>query len=131
MNHVVISSFENVETGDMQSQGEAINLFDSETSARAHFVQRSSLLDASVKVAQSVDPDAHFITWLLILRMPLDVNDLDEALEDLELVLEETEEVDDPFGELVVAYQGFQHGPAGKIDYAQVEALKGLEAWLT
>lgn len=131
MNHVVISSFENVETGDMQLQGEAINLFDSEESARAHFVQRSSLLDASVKVAQSVDPDANFITWLLILRMPLDVNDLDEALEDLELVLEETEEIDDPFGELVVAYAGFQHGAEGRIEYPQIAALKGLEAWLT
>ncbi len=131
MNHVVISSFENVETGDMQSQGEAINLFDSEASARAHFAKRSSLLDASVKVAQSVDPDANFITWLLILHMPLDVTDVDEALEDLELVLEETEEVDDPFGELVVAYEGFRHNREDKTEYAQTVALKELEAWLT
>lgn len=131
MNHVVISGFENVETGDMQSQGESITLFDSEASARAHFARRSSQLDSAVKTAQSVTPDASFITWLLILRMPLDVNDLDEALEDLELVLEETEEVDDPFGEFVVAYEGFRHDANGKSEFAQTAALKELEAWLT
>lgn len=131
MNHVVISSFENVETGDMQSQGESITLFDSEASARAHFARRSSQLDSAIKAAQAETPQASFITWLLILRMPLDVNEVDEALEDLELVLEETEEVDDPFGELVVAYEGFKHEGEVKIDYARAAALKELEAWLT
>lgn len=131
MNHVVISSFENVETGDMQSEGEAIALFDSEASARTHFARRSSLLDSAVNAALTESPDASFITWRLILRMPLDVNDVDEALEDLELVLEETEEVDDPFGELVVAYEGFKHDAEGKTEYPQAAALKGLEAWLT
>jgi hypothetical protein len=63
--------------------------------------------------------------------MPLDVSEIDEALEDLELVLEETDEVDDPFGEFVVAYEGFQYGVDGKADHAQAAALKGLEAWLT
>ena len=131
MNHIVISSFENVETGDMQSQGESINLFDSETSARAHFARRSAQLDAAIGTARSETPDASFITWLLILRMPLEVNDIDEALEDLELVLEETEELDNPFGELVVAYEGFQHDAESKVEYPQATALKGLEAWLT
>ena len=131
MNHIVISSFENLETGDMQSQGESINLFDSEASARAHFARRSAQLDATITVAQAETPEASFITWLLILRMPLEVNDIDEALEDLELVLEETEEVDDPFGELVVAYEGFEHASGSKTEYAQAAALKGLEAWLT
>lgn len=131
MNHVVISSFENVETGDMQSQGESIALFNSEASARAHFARRSSLLDSAVKTARAETPEASFITWLLILRMPLDVNDVDEALEDLELVLEETEEVDDPFGELVVAYEGFKHVGERKSAFAQAAALKELEAWLT
>lgn len=131
MNHVVISGFENVETGDMQSQGESITLFDSEASARAHFTRRSLLLDSAVKTAQAEAPDARFITWLLVLRMPLDVDDLDEALEDLELVLEETEAVDDPFGELVVAYEGFRHNANGKTEFTQAAALKELEAWLT
>ena len=131
MNHIVISSFENMETGDMQSQGESINLFDSEASARAHFSSRSSLLGPAVAKARKETPNARFITWLLILRMPLDVNDIDEALEDLELVLEETEEVEDPFGELVVAYQGFEYVAERKMDYPQAAALKALEAWLT
>ncbi len=131
MNHIVISSFENVETGDMQSQGESINLFESEASARAHFARRSAQLDAAITVARTETPEASFITWLLILRMPLEVNDLDEALEDLELVIEETEEIDDPFGELVVAYEGCRHDAKGKLEYPQAAALKGLEAWLT
>lgn len=131
MNHVVISSFENVETGDMQSEGESITLFKSEASARDHFAQRATLLDSAITAARADSPDASFITWLLVLRMPLDVDNIDEALEDLELVLEETEEVDDPFGELVVAYEGFQHEAGGKSEYPQASALKGLEAWLT
>lgn len=131
MNHVVISSFENIETGDMQSEGESIALFDSEVSARAHFSRRSSLIESAITAARSETPDASFITWLLILRMPLEINDIDEALEDLELVLEETEEVDDPFGELVVAYAGSEHNAGGSVDYPQAAALKVLEAWLT
>ncbi|HET9033514.1 MAG TPA: hypothetical protein VFN25_11475 [Dokdonella sp.] len=131
MTHIVISSFENLETGDMQAEGESITLFDSETSARSHFSRRSAQLEAAIGKARTEAPEANFITWLLILRMPLDVNDIDEALEDLELVLEETEEVDDPFGELVIAYEGFEHGVEGRGDYPQAAALKGLEAWLT
>ncbi|MEZ5463572.1 hypothetical protein [Dokdonella sp.] len=131
MNHIVISSFENVETGDMQSQGESIRLFDSEASARDHFERRSALLESAVAKSLVDDPDAGFISWLLLLRMPLDVSDIDEALEDLELVLEETEEVEDPFGELVVAYEGFQQDSDGRREYPQATALKGLEAWLT
>ncbi len=131
MNHVVISSFENIETGDMQSEGESIVLFDSEASARAHLARRSSTLDSAVTAARLETPEASFITWLLLLRLPLEVNDVDEALEDLELVLEETDEIDDPFGEFVVAYEGFQHDAEGKIEYPQAAALKGLEAWLT
>ena len=131
MNHVVISSFENIETGDMQAEGESIALFDSEASARTHFAQRSSAIESAINAARLETPDASFITWLLILRMPLDVNNVDEALEDLELVLEETEEVDDPFGELVLAYAGFEHEASGKVEYPQAAALKVLEAWLT
>ena len=131
MNHAVISSFKNVETGDMQAQGESITLFDSEAAARAHLAHRASLLDVAVTQARRETPDARFITWLLVLRMPLPVESIDEALEDLELVLEETDEVDDPVGELVVAYAGFMHAADGKTEYAQAAALRELEAWLT
>ena len=66
-----------------------------------------------------------------MLRMPLDVASIEEALEDLELVIEETDSVDDPFGELIVAYQGHRHEPGGVADYAQKDALQALEAWLS
>lgn len=131
MNHVVISSFENIETGDMQSEGESIVLFDSEAAARAHFTRRSSLLESAATAARTETPNASFISWLLILHLPLEVNDVDEALQDLELVLEETDEIDDPFAEFVVAYEGFKHDAEGKLEYPQASALKGLEAWLT
>lgn len=131
MSYVVISSFENVDTGDLQSQGEAITVFASEAPARAHFVSRSSALEAAARGARESDAAATFITWIVMLQMPLDVANVEEALEDLEMVIEETESVDDPFGELVVAYEGRRYEPAGTADYSQKEALLGLEAWLT
>ncbi|MBX3648214.1 MAG: hypothetical protein R3F08_06815 [Dokdonella sp.] len=131
MTYVVISSFENIETGDLQAQGEAVTLFDAEAGARAHFVHRSSALAHDVDAARKSDPEATFITWLLLLRMPLEVNSIDEALEDLELILEQTEVPDDPFGEFVVAYEGRQYAGTGTPDYSQADALRGLEAWLS
>ena len=131
MSYVVISSFENVDTGDLQAQGEAIAVFASEPLARAHFANRSSALDAAMRGAREGDDAATFITWIVMLHMPLDVSDVEEALEDLELIVEETESVDDPFGELVVAYEGRLHEPAGDVDYAQKKALQKLEGWLT
>lgn len=131
MSHVVISSFENVATGDLQAQGEAVAVFASEASARAHFEQRAAALAEAVGKARAADADASFITWLLLLRMPLDVSSVEEALEDLELVIEETESADDPFGELVVAYEGAQYDAGGKADFPRARALRELEAWLT
>ena len=131
MSYVVISSFENVATGDLQAQGESIAVFSDDAAARAHFAIRSSAIDAAAGHARSLDVDATLITWTLLLRMPLEVSNADEALEDLELVIEETESVDDPFGELVIAYAGRRHAPGGIEDYPQAAALRGLEAWLT
>jgi hypothetical protein len=131
MSHVVISSFENIATGDLQSQGESVAIFESEASARAHFTRRSSSLEAAVAAARAADPDAIFITWQLVLRMPLAVDGVEEALEDLELVLEETGSPDDPFGELVVGYEGSRHEPAGAVDYPRADALRELEGWLS
>ena len=131
MSHVVISSFENVATGDLQAQGESVTVFPSETAARAHFDQRAAALTEAVAKARAEDADATFITWLLLLRMPLDVGSVEEALEDLELVIEETDAVDDPFGELVVAYEGARYDANGKADLPQAKALEELKAWLT
>lgn len=131
MSYVVISSFENIDSGDLQAQGEAITVFAAEAPARAHFAQRSASLETAVRTARANDAGATFITWLVMLRMPLDVDTVEDALEDLELVIEETDSVDDPFGELVVGYEGRRYEPAGTTEYAQPEALRALEAWLT
>ena len=131
MSYVVISSFENIETGDLQAQGESIAVFADEAAARAHFTGRSGTLDVAARNARLLDADATLIAWTLLLRMPLEVSDAEEALEDLELVIEETDSADDPFGELVVAYAGRRHAPSGTEDYPQAAALRGLEAWLT
>lgn len=131
MSHVVISSFENTDTGDLQAQGEAITVFASEPQARTHMVNRLRVLEQSIETARSHDADTTFIAWVLIFQMPLDVADVDEALEDLELVIEETDTPDDPFGELVIAYQGTKHAGGVSIPYPQKDALEGLEAWLT
>lgn len=131
MNYIVISSFENVDTGDLQSQGDAIAGFPSEPLAQAHFASRVEALTAAVSDARANDDAATFITWIVMLRMPLDVASVEEALEDLELVLEETESIDDPFGELVIAYEGRRYQTHGAMDYPQKDALEALEAWLT
>jgi hypothetical protein len=131
MSYVVISSFENVDIGDLQAQGESIAVFATEASARAHYANRSTALAAGVSSARASDPGATFISWVLLLKMPLEVHGVDSALEDLELILEESDSVDDPFGEFVVAYEGSQHEPASTADYPLAEALRGLEAWLT
>lgn len=131
MSYVVISSFENVDTGDLQAQGEAIVVFAAETPARAHFTSRVSHLAAAADEAHKSENSATFIVWIVLLKMPLEVATVEEVLEDLELVIEETESIDDPLGELVVAYEGQRHSPAGTTDYEQKEALQALEAWLT
>jgi hypothetical protein len=131
MSYVVISGFENVASGDLQAQGEAIAVFASEALAREHFATRSSAIAARVRAARDNEASATFITWIVLLHMPLDVTDADEALEDLELVIEETDSVGDPFGELVIAYEGHRHAPSGATEYPQKDALQELEAWLT
>lgn len=131
MSYVVISSYENIDTGDMQAEGEAVAVFSSEADARLHFANRSSSLAAAMRNAREFDAAATFITWLVVLRMPLDVTSVEEALEDLEMVIEETESFDDPFGELVIEYQGSRNAPEGTTDHAQQEALRELEAWLS
>ena len=131
MSHVVISSFENVATGDLQAQGEAVAVFASESAAREHFEARSAALAEAVGKARAEDADATFITWLLLLRMPLDVGSVEEALEDLELVIEETDAIDDPFGELVIAFEGAQYDASGRTTLPEAHALRELEAWLS
>lgn len=131
MSHVVISCFENVDVGDLQSQGEAVSVFPTEALAREHFTRRSAALDEALEAARAADGSATFIRWQLILRMPLDVANVEAALEDLEIVIEETYTHDDPFGELVVAYAGSRHTPSAVSEYPQKDALAELEAWLT
>lgn len=131
MSYVVISSFENIDTGDLQAEGEAIAVFSAEAPARAHYANRSATLTSAASNACAGDTAATFITWIAMLQMPLEVANVEEALEDLEMVIEETESTDDPFGELVVAYDGHLHGPDGTTEYPRAEALKGLEAWLS
>ena len=131
MGYVVISSFENIDTGDLQVEGEAVAVFAAEAPAQAHFTHRAATLAASIREARAQDAAATFISWLVLLHMPLDVADVEQALEDLELVIEETDTVDDPFGELVVRYEGRRHAPGGDTDLPRREALAALEAWLT
>ncbi|HEX7769030.1 MAG TPA: hypothetical protein VF422_03275 [Dokdonella sp.] len=131
MSYVVISSFEDVDTGDLQAEGESVAVFSAEAEAQAHFTRRAAKLADALREARTGDDRASFVTWLVLLRMPLEVADVEQALEDLELVIEETGDVDDPFGELVVRYEGWRHAPGGTAPLPQKDALEALEAWLT
>jgi hypothetical protein len=131
LSYVVVSGFENVETGDLQSQGESIAAFATLELARAHFTTRVAALESAVRDARAADAQATFITWTAILEMPLEIDGVDEALEDLETIIEETESPEDPFGALVVDYQGRRSEPSADRPFTQAEALRELEAWLT
>lgn len=131
MSYVVISSFENFDTGDLQAEGEAVAVFAAEAEAQAHFTRRATTLADAARDARGRDDAASFVTWVVLLRMPLAIEDVEQALEDLELVIEETGTVDDPFGELVMKYEGHRYSPTGTSDLPQKDALEALEAWLT
>lgn len=131
MSHVVVSSFENIETGDLQAQGESIAVFPSGDAARAHFTRRAAELDAAALSARASDGTATWITWLVLLEMPLELATVEEALEDLETIIEETETPDDPFGELVLDFRGSRRAPDGDSAYERRDALRDLEGWLS
>jgi hypothetical protein len=134
MGFIVVSSFENTATGDLQAQGESIAVFADETRTRTHFAHRSAALEAAARRARAADADATFIVWILALELPLDIDDVDQALEDLETVIEDAadeEEEDDVLAALAIAYSGTVHAPAGESAYAQRDALDGLRAWLS
>jgi hypothetical protein len=133
MSYIVVSSFENVESGDLQRQGESVAVFTTEALARAHFLQRSDALDATARVAATADVSAAMIAWVAVIEMPLDIDDVEQALEDLETVVEDAEEdgVEDPFEGLTIAYAGTSFEGGRETPYPRGEALRGLQAWLS
>lgn len=131
MSQVVISAFEDLATGDLQAEGEAVTVFDAPAQAQAHFSKRCQTLAAAMREARASNPDAHFITWVLLLELPLPVDSVEQALEDLELVIEEADDPDEPFAGLVLDYQGHRHGPDCEEELPAIEALQTLEAWLS
>lgn len=131
MSHVVISAFEDLARGDLQAEGESVAVFPSESGARAHFSRRTAALAGAARSAREGSPDASLISWVLLLAMPLPVDTVEEALEDLEIVIEETDDPANPFGELVLDYEGHQHEPDGSTPLPLREALTTLEGWLS
>ncbi len=131
MSHVVISAFEDLAMGDLQVEGEAVALFATAAEAEAHFSHRGVALAIGVRDARASRPEASFITWILLLELPLPATSVEEALEQLELVIEETDEPEDPFGPLVLRYEGREYTPDGEKELRATEALQSLEDWLS
>lgn len=131
MSHVVISAFEDLATGDLQAEGESIAIFDMHAQAEAHFTRRCETLSAAVRAASARQPAASFITWVLLLELPLPVENVEQALEDLEMVIEEADDPDEPFAGLVLRYEGHRHTPDDEQELPAAEALQTLEAWLS
>lgn len=131
MSHVVISAFEDLAMGDLQVEGESVAIFDTPAQAEAYFTRRSGALAVAVHDARTSRPEASLITWVLLMELPLPVESVEEALEELELVIEETDDPDDPFGPLVMRYQGQRYTPDGERELPAGEALQSLEAWLS
>ena len=131
MSHVVISAFEDLALGDLQVEGEAIALFGTLAEAEAHFIHRSAALVVAVRDARASRSEASFITWVLLLELPLPAASVEEALEQMELVIEETDDPENPFDPLVLRYEGREYTPDGEQDMRAEEALKSLEDWLS
>lgn len=131
MSHAVISAFEDLALGDLQAEGEAVALFATAAEAEAHFNHRSTALASAVREARRAAHESRFITWVLLLELPLPATNVDDVLEQLELVIEETDDPENPFGPLLLRYEGHQYTSDGEQKLRSTEALQSLEAWLS
>ncbi len=130
MSFVVVSSHESIEGKDLQQPGESIAVYAAESPARERYQSRVDALARTGSDAPSAD-SAGAITWVVLLKLPIPAEDIDEALETLEIIIEETDDIAGELGDLVVAYHGRHYAPSGASDYPRERAIENLHAWLS
>ncbi|MFC4729736.1 hypothetical protein [Coralloluteibacterium thermophilus] len=134
MSYIVVSSYERVDTGGLQKEGEAVALFSREEAAIEHHARRMAALERAARSAREgaegqALPD--HIVWAAVIEMPLEVDSVDQALEDLETIIEEAEDVEADFGTFIIDYAGTRFTAAGETPYSRKDAIESLLAWLT
>lgn len=136
MNFVVVSSYENVNAGDLQEPGRSVALLPNAGAARDHYESRLKVLSTAAQGKRSEagveqGDEASLVVWVAVLELPVPAEDLDEALETIEMIIEEAEDIEEELDFLMVAYSGTTYSPAGEQAYERKQAIDNLQAWLS
>ncbi len=132
MTFVVVSSHESVNGKDLQQPGDSVSVHASPGVARERYASR---VQALAEAARGLDAptqgrEAGSIAWVALLKLPVPAEDIDEALETLEIIIEETDDVAGELDDLIIEYSGIVHADTGDQPYPRERALDNLEAWL-
>jgi hypothetical protein len=136
MTFVVVSSYENVKAGDLQEPGESVAVFPTEALARERYSGRWNILDGAAR-AKLLDSTAakteesSLVVWVALLKLPIPADDIDEALETIEIIIEEAENIEEELDALIVDYNGTVYASNGETPYPRKEAIDNLQAWLS
>ncbi len=133
MSFVVVSSHESVAGKDLQQPGESVAVHASADAARQRYASRlhDLTIAARARATASADAEAGSIAWVVLLQLPVPADDVDEALETLEILIEETDDVVGELDDLVVDYSGTVYSATGESAYARERAIDNLHAWLS
>ena len=133
MSFVVVSSHESVAGKDLQRPGDSVAVYTSLALARERYAARLNAIAvaSSEPVVLADGVDAGSIMWVMLLQLPIPAEDVDEALETLEIIIEETDDVAGELDDLIVEYSGAFHSAGGDAPYPRDRALENLQAWLS
>lgn len=136
MSFVVVSSYEVVNAGDLQEPGQSVAVFPNEAIARERYTARINTLSAAARrkcseagVAQAAD--ASLVVWAALIELPVQAEDIDEALETIEMIIEEADDIEEELDYLMIDYIGTIHAPDGETPFPRKAAIDNLQAWLS
>lgn len=128
MSFVVISSHEDAQGKDLQQPGESVSVTSSQAEARERYAVR---LVRVTEAARALASDGAGCTaWVALLQLPVPAADVDEALETLEIVIEETDDIEGELGDMILAYEGTVYAGTTQSVYPRERAIDDLHAWL-
>jgi hypothetical protein len=129
MSFVVISSHEDAHGKDLQQPGDSVTVTSSQVEARERYATRLARLTDAAR-ALGGDSEGGSTAWVALLQLPVPAADVDEALETLEIVIEETDDIAGELGDMILAYEGTVFANATESPFARERAIDNLHAWL-
>lgn len=129
MSFVVISSHEDAHGKDLQQPGDSVAVTSSQVEARERYATRVARL-AEAGRASGAEGAGGSTAWVVLMQLPVPAADIDEALETLEIVIEETDDIAGELGDMILAYEGTVYANASETPYARERAIDNLHAWL-